>query len=159
MDASTRAILIKSDRLGQWEFPSDADGDIWGMIESLLPSVESVVGRSLDLDRNVQDASFLTDIGLLDDRYYDRKRGVGCIRYVCAFRFSNFGRMFTLHGEQWRHVFDKYRLGEAIELIRSNGFVYVPADQLEAPYDGVNSSNNPIDGSSLTWWIRFFDYI
>jgi len=40
------------------------------------------------------------------------------------------------------------RQEEAIELIRSHGFVYVPADQLDSPYDGINSPNNPNDGDA-----------
>ena len=44
MDSSTREILMNADRSGEWEFPSDADGDNWVKIESLLTSVESIVG-------------------------------------------------------------------------------------------------------------------
>lgn len=157
MRKATHEILLAADRLNEWEFPSDDTDDPWPEIESLAAALKSVVGCALDVDRNVQDASFLTDVGLLDDRRYDRKTGTGVISYIFSFRFSNFGSLFTLHGTEWEQRFEEFRLGDSLDLIRSRGFVYVPADELVAAYDGVNS--NPIDGAPLTWWIRFFDYI
>jgi hypothetical protein len=159
MDKETHDILVTADRLNEWEFPSDSADDLWAEIDALLPMLESLTCRKLDVDRNVQDASFLTDIGLLSDRYYDRKTGTGVIYYIFAFRFSNFGRLFTLHGGEWEERHQEFHLTECTELIKSRGFVYVRAEDLESPYDGINGSDNPIDGSPLTWWIRFFDYI
>lgn len=159
MDKDTHSILVSADRLNEWEFPSDAEGDPWAEIEALLPALESLTGQTLDVDRNVQDASFLTDVGLLSDRHYDRTTGTGCIYYVFAFRFSNFGRLFTLHGGEWEDRCQEFRLYDALDLIKSRGFVYVKAYDLDSPYDGVNGPDNPICGSPLTWWIRFFDYI
>lgn len=159
MDRTTQEILTAADRLDEWESPSNDTIDLWPLIDSLVPEIEALTGCKLDVDRNVQDASFLTDVGRLDDRYYDRTTNSGAIYYVFSFRFSNFGRMFTLHGGEWLQRFDEFKLGECIDLIRSRGFVYVPAVDLESAYDGVNGADNPISGSPLTWWIRFFDYI
>ncbi len=159
MDKETHTILVNADRLGEWEWPSDAVGDPWEEIGLLLPELEFLTGHKLDVDRNVQDASFLTDIGLLNSRYYERETGTGVLYYLFAFRFSNFGRLFTLHGGEWEECCREFHLDEALELIRSRGFVYVKADDLDSPYDGINGAENPICGSPLTWWIRYFDYI
>jgi hypothetical protein len=159
MDKDTHDILVDADRLNEWEFPSDSIDDLWADIEALLPMLESITCRKLDVDRNVQDASFLTDIGLLSDRYYDRKKRAGVIYYMFSFRFSNFGRLFTLHGGESGERYQEFHLSECIDLIKSRGFVYIRADDLDSPYDGINGSDNPISGSPLTWWIRFFDYI
>lgn len=158
MDATTHDILTAADRLGEWEFPSDDNVDLWPVIDSLAAELEKITGYKLDVDRNVQDASFMTDIGLLDDRYYNRAAGTGVIYYIFSFRFSNFARLFTLHGDEWEQRYEELGLARCIAVIRSRGFVYVAADALESPYDGINGTNNPIAGSPLTWWIRFFDY-
>jgi hypothetical protein len=159
MNPSTHDALVSADRLSEWEFPSDVEEDLWSRVESLVSGIEAIVGRKLDVDRNVQDASFLTDVGLLDERYYDRKSGTGAISYVFSFRFSNFGRLFTLHGTEWKQRFDEDKLGDALDFIRSHGFVYVASDELDSPYDGVNGPNSPVSVSPVTWWTRFFDYI
>lgn len=159
MDKTTRQILNSADRLGEWEFPSDDKDHLWPIVDSLVCKIESMTGYELDVDRNVQDASFMTDVGLLDKRYYNRATGTGVIYYIFSFRFSNFGRLFTLHGSEWEERFEELALGRCIDLIREHGFVYVAADALDAHYDGINGVDNPICGSPLTWWIRFFDYI
>lgn len=159
MDHAVHQILTAADRLNEWEFPSVDNVDLWPIIDSLVHELEAVTRHTLDVDRNVQDASFMTDVGLLDDRHYDRKTGTGAICYVFSFRFSNFGRLFTLHGGEWEQRFEEFNLGKCFELIRARGFVYVAADDLDTAYDGINGPNNPIDGTPLTWWIRFFEYI
>ncbi len=153
MDQAVRDILTAADRLGQWEYPADdyQYRDLWADVDAIIPQLETLVGFSLDVDRNVQDASFLTDVGLLEN--------AGAICYKFSFRFSNFSRLFTLHGAEWQQRYDELQLSDCLELLRKNGFTYIPADALDAPYDGVNGPDNPISGSPLTWWIRFFDYI
>ena len=54
---------------------------------------------------------------------------------------------------------EELRLDEALDFVKSRGFVYVPTSELDTQYDGLNEPNNPIDGTPLTWWIRFFDYL
>ena len=149
---------MRADRRNEWECPSDGDNP-WPDIESLVPLLEAATCRTLDIDTNVQDASFLTDIGLLSDQYYDRSTRTGVIYYIFAFRFSNFGRLFTLHGGECDERSGEFRLHDCIDLIVGKGFHYVIADALQAPYDGVNGNENPISGEPLTWWTRFFDYI
>ncbi|MEM6473291.1 MAG: hypothetical protein AAF802_27265 [Planctomycetota bacterium] len=159
MDQSVRDVLTAADRLGEWESPADGyDYDsLWSEIDALVPQVETLVGYSLDVDRNVQDASFLTDVGLLSNRFYDDQSSV--IDYVFSIRFSNFSRLFTIHGKEWQERYDELRLGECIELFTEHKFKYIPSDVLHVPYDGVNGADHPIADSPLTWWIRFFDYL
>ena len=159
MNRTTHQILSAADRLGEWEFPSDDSVDLWPVINSLVPELEAIIGYKLDFDRNVQDASFMTDVGLLDAEYYNRATGTGAMYYVFSFRFSNFGRLFTLHGSEYEQRFQELHLDQCLDVIRSRGFVYVSADELDTAYDGINGANNPISGTPLTWWIRFFDYI
>ena len=125
-------------------------------IDAMLPELESVFGLKLDVDRNVQDASFITDVGYLDDRYFDREKGSGALSYLFCFRFSNFGKLFTLFGSDLDEGSDtSAKVATAKQYIDSQGFVFVDADELEEIYDG---KNEPFDGK-LTWWIRFFDYL
>lgn len=159
MKTRIRQILHDADRLGEWEFPSDAAENPWPKIREIAADLSRVVGTVLDIDNGVQDASFLTDVGLLDAEYYDRTNKTGALVYIFAFRFSNFGRLFTLHGREWKTRYEEFNLGVSVELISRNGFQYVESDQLNVPYDGINGPNNPICGTQLTWWIRFFDYI
>ncbi len=125
-------------------------------IDEMLPELERFFGAKLDVDRHVQDASFLTDVGYLDDRYYDREKGCGALSYRFSFRFSNFGRLFTLFGSDLDAADDRCEKAMAAKaLIERRGFTFVDAEELDELYDGKNV---PFDGK-LTWWIRFFDYL
>jgi hypothetical protein len=157
MKAETKRILLEADEKGHWEFPpNSAQGTSMEEIDAMLPDLERVLGVKLDVDRNVQDASFLTDVGYLDDRSYDREKGCGALCYLFSFRFSNFGRMFTLFGsclDDGGGTFIKAMA--ARRYIEAEGFTFVDADELEEFYDG---KNEPFD-NKLTWWTRFFDYL
>lgn len=157
MKPETKRILLSADEKGHWEFPPrSAVGTTMEEIDAMLPELESVFGLKLDVDRNVQDASFITDVGYLDDRYFDREKGSGALSYLFCFRFSNFGKLFTLFGSDLDEGSDtSAKVATAKQYIDSQGFVFVDADELEEIYDG---KNEPFDGK-LTWWIRFFDYL
>ncbi|MCH7227165.1 hypothetical protein [Haloferula sp. A504] len=157
MNPETKRILLEADEQGHWEFPpSSAPGTAIKEIDAMLPELERILGIKLDVDRNVQDASFLTDVGYLDDRYYDRQKGVGALSYLFSFRFSNFGRMFTLFGSDLDDGGGtKTNVMAAKRYIEDRGFTFVDADELEELYDG---KNEPFD-NKLTWWVRFFDYL
>lgn len=149
-------FLLSVDEKDNWEFPKNGRWDLpFEEVQSIKPEIESLVGKTLDIDKNVQDASFLTDLGLLDDRHYDREKGVGSLSYLFAIRFSNFGRMFTIWGSEWPTNKDQYNLDSVLRLLESKGFKYIPADELGELYDGVNKPFEPM----LTWWIRYFDYL
>jgi len=154
MDASLRAALIALDEPGRLEFPANrASSFSWSFVDSALLDLSRITGRQLDVDRNVQDASFLTDIGLLDERGWNRITGTGTIAYEFAFRLSNFGHLFSVHGtrlSQWKDVCD---LG--VQLLSARGGRYVPCDALQQAYDGPNADVLVNE----TWWTRFFEYV
>jgi hypothetical protein len=81
-----------------------------------------------------------------------RANGVIAFIFAIAIRFSNFGRLFTIHG----NTLASYPVDAIRALVTRHGWTYVPADELDETYDGRNGALR--DGRS-TWWIRFFDYI
>ena len=156
MNKEIHDYLISVDEIGNWEFPKGGRWDIpFNEVMSIKPDLEIISGVTLDIDKNVQDASFLTDIGLLDDRYYDREKGSGALSYLFSIRFSNFGRMFTLIGSEWPENEKKYNLSKVIEYLQERDYKYIPEAELDEPYDGINEPFEP----NLTWWIRYFDYL
>ena len=154
VETSLHESLVALDEPGRLEFPADpASSFSWQTIDTIFVELCNFAGRELDVDRSVQDASFLTDIGLLDERAWDRRTRSGAVSYEFAFRFSNFGFLFSVHGvrlPEWRRVCDG-----GVQLISARGGRYIPADDLQAPYDGPNASVL----SGQTWWIRYFDYV
>lgn len=156
MNKEIHDFLISVDEIGNWEFPNGGRWDLpFSEIRALKNDLEKISGKTLDLDKNVQDASFLTDLGLLDDRYYDREKGAGSLSYIFSIRFSNFGRMFTVHGSEWPMSKEQYCLTEVIEYLQSKKYKYIPASDLDEPYDGINKPYV----SGLSWWVRYFDYL
>jgi hypothetical protein len=154
MESAIRQVLVDNDFVGEWyESPCDIE---FREVEAIKPQIEAIVGRELDIDPNVQDATYVTDIGMLDDRYYDRKTGTGAGVFLFAFRFSCFGRMFTAHGTKRRELSKEWNLDRVVSLLKDRDFVYVPEEALQVPYDGPNKWSV---GGPKTWWIRFFDYV
>ena len=156
MDPAIRQLLMKNDFVGEWyDEPANPSLKLHEL-EAIKPQIEVVVGRELDIDPNVEDATYLTDIGLLDDRYYNRKARTGAWVFLFAFRFSCFGWMFTVHGTEWRERSKEWNLDEVIRFLKDWGFAYIPEDELRVPYDGPNKWSV---GGPATWWTRFFDYV
>ncbi|MFT7640988.1 MAG: hypothetical protein ACI9G1_002732 [Pirellulaceae bacterium] len=157
MDSKTRQLLLDADCVGQWEEPLGGPLTSLKEVEELLPRIEAIVGYSLEIDENVQDASFLTEIGLLSSP--ETGPDSQTMFFVFILRFSNFGRLVSFGGCQWEERFDELRLGEVVELLETSGFNYIPPGQLDEPYDGINGARNPVDDEPLSWWTRFFDYL
>ena len=156
MKEEIHRYLLSVDEKGFWEFPQSGRWDVpFEEVVSIKPDLEKITGVFLDIDKNVQDASFLTDLGLLDDRYYDREKGCGAISYLFSIRFSNFGRMFTVFGSDWPENKSKYSLEEAIKYLEERKYKYIPENELHEPYDGINKPFEP----DLSWWVRYFDYL
>ncbi len=150
MDPVLRALLLDSDVEGAWEHPPEAN---WqraiAEVEQLKPQLEEALGFALLLDQGVQDASFFADLGLLAAQ--PAPNGVIVLAYEICFRFSWFGRLYTVHGNDWNTLLTD----EAQLALTRAGFVYVSEDTLQEPYDGVNI---PFE-TGLTWWTRYFDYL
>jgi len=156
MNSELHKYLVEVDELGNWEFPKDGCWDTpFKEIKAVKENIENIIGSSLDLDSNVQDASFLTDLGILDERYQEWEKGIITYTYLFSFRFSNFGSMFTVYGSEWPQCGTKYHLSEAIEFLESKNYKYIPKLELSELYDGVNK---PYE-QGLTWWTRYFDYL
>ena len=76
MNSELHKYLVEVDELGNWEFPKDGRWDTpFKEIKAVKENIENIIGSSLDLDSNVQDASFLTDLGILDERYKEWEKG------------------------------------------------------------------------------------
>ncbi len=149
-------ILISADEKARWEYPKKFR---WNkrmkLIQEFKKEFESVFKFQLDIDKNVQDASFTTDLGLIDETYYDRKTGTGALSYKFAFRFSNFGNLYTvlnmpdLNSEYYKEILI------CREILKDSEFIFIDSSELDEEYDGVNE---PYE-KGLTWWIRYFDYL
>lgn len=156
MRPDTHKILISADEKDRWEYPKNFR---WNkrmkQIQELKKEFESVFKFQLDIDKNVQDASFTTDLGLLDDKYYDRKTGTGALRYLFSFRFSNFGNLFTIlnmpdaDGDYYKEILS------CKEILITSGYIFIDCSELDEHYDGLNE---PYE-NGLTWWTRYFDYL
>jgi hypothetical protein len=125
------------------------------LIKEFKKDFEFIFKLQLDIDNNVQDASFTTDLGLLDEDYYDRKTGTGALRYIFSFRFSNFGNLFTIlnmpdiNGTYYNEILT------CKKILIDSGFICIDTSELDDIYDGVNE---PYE-NGLTWWTRYFDYL
>lgn len=150
MNEALHTLLISSDVKGSWEHPPNAN---WkrsiAEIEDLKPQLEEALGIELRLDRDVQDASFFADLGLLVEQH--QPNGAIYLSYELCFRFSWFSKLYTIHGNSW----ESRVTNEARGLLERAGFTYVPEEALAEPYDGVNTPCEP----GLTWWTRYFDYL
>lgn len=149
-------ILISADKKDNWEYPKKFRWDKrMKMVQEFKNDFESVFKIELDIDKNVQDASFTTDLGLFDERFYDRKTRTGSLRYIFSFRFSNFGNLFTILNMPDKK--DKYytEILTCRKILEESEFVFIDSSELDEIYDGVNE---PYE-NGLTWWTRFFDYL
>lgn len=149
-------ILILVDEKDNWEYPKKFRWDKrMKLIQEFKKDFESVFKFELDIDKNVQDASFTTDLGLLDDKFYDRKTGTGSLRYIFSFRFSNFGNLFTILNmpdtceEYYKEILT------CKKMLNDLGFIFIDLSELDVIYDGLNE---PYE-NGLTWWTRYFDYL
>ena len=150
MNAELHQLLIKNDIRGEWEYPPDAN---WSRelsrVRDVIPALESVLRSSLQLDDAIQDAPFFADIGVLEEQ--PTASGAIHQHYRICFRFSWFGGMFTIWGDNTAD----YNTNEAVRVLSDRGYTFIPASELDEPYDGVNEPYR----KGLTWWVRYFDWL
>lgn len=114
-----------------------------------MQRLEPIVGVSLTIDENVQDASFFTDLACYREAYH---RGIGKILTpIITIRFSYFGNLFTATKVD---DFNEDAFNSAVVLVSKADFVYLPETQLHQAYTGANPH-----WANTTWWTRFFDYL
>jgi len=146
VNETIRDLLIAVDTTG--EPPSYGWTAEFDRVRAVQSALERIAGRRFDLDENVQDATFFTELAI-----HVPGREAGWIDTVFAIRFSAFGRLFT----NWSH--GPERLPEAVEaeLIRTveaAGFRFVPPAAANELYTGRYPGWH-----GMTWWSRFFDYL
>jgi len=118
-------------------------------LRSLHPELAAILGEPLELDEQVQDASFFAELAFCIPGSQPR-----ALDTVLAVRFSAFGRLFTIWSHCPTQPIEAEQLAQIINTVESRGFRYVDTASLDEPYHG----RNPLFGGS-TWWYRFFDYL
>ena len=158
-----REILLRFDEIGAWERPKAMDYNaLRESVARVQKGLNNRFGLQFTLDDQIQDASFGFDLKLPSEAYSQpspvfMKGKFGVVADInCAVRFSNFGRLATI-------CFEEQCRGDVPKGIKEDqstaGFIYIPADELDIPYDGAFKDFIGEDDNYWTWWVRYFDYI
>lgn len=150
MKEETLTKLHSADNQTEWESPFGFNWDeAISRVRRLKPEIEQLVGRPFEIDENVQDASFFTDLSL-----HTPSAKPNFIDTVLAVRFSAFGNLFTVWSACSSEQLPPSVVEQVIKTTENHGFIYVNADELNEPYTGQHEGFK-----TMSWWIRFFDYI
>ena len=157
-DRGMQKIYIEADDATGFEVPeNDWENFPWHElseeIEVIRIKIENDLGITLEKDGNVQDASFIEELRILNQSSYC-SNGVICITPDIALRFSNYGKLFTLYS--LTDSLEKYPVQEIKSIVSEKGWSFIDAKELDRPYDGKNIE---LQKAGITWWIRFFDYL
>ena len=145
MDTRTREILMKNDSATDLEYPPGFNWEAsMAAIRALRLHAEKVLGQALELDDQVQDASFFAELFV-----------VTAMAFKIALRFSTFGRMATVRTNSAASDLGECAVTRLVSLFGAHGFCYVDPQSLSEPYDGELKGL----GGEATWWHRFFDYM
>lgn len=157
MDARTLQLLLDADDRHNVEAPDTFDYQHeLARVRALQPIVEQAVGQQFELDTNVQDASFFTELVIREqDAQYHPMLGQAFYT-IFAVRFSAFGNLFTVWGNSPTNQVNKELISKVISIAQEHGFVYIDAVSLDEPYSG-ESTTFMEDVRVPTWWGRFFD--
>lgn len=115
--------------------------------------IENIISNELTIDECVQDASFFTELSTLKKSQNDGESFV--YLYELSIRFSLFGNMVTIFSNTENNALNKYPIKEIVDMLQSDGYIYINSELLDEPYDGINKYISKKD----TWWTRYFDYI
>lgn len=153
MDTEKLKLLELADHETACEFPPDFNYHAsMKRVEDLKPKLNAIVGKPLELDLNVQNASFFADLFIIEPPIY----GGSMYHYVLGIRFSSFGNFFTVWSNSVSEKIGEAKITEVIAETEAAGFVYVDAATLEQEYTGKNQY---LAGDVGNWWCRYFDYI
>ena len=117
-------------------------------VRSLKPQLENILGQPLELDEQVQDASFFTQLAV-----FVSKENPSRIETAIAIMFSASGNLFTV----WSSVPEMIpatTVQSVIAKVQEHGFHYIDDGTLKEPYSG----SNPIFQGE-NWCYRFFSYL
>lgn len=118
-------------------------------IQALKPKLEAVIGRDVELDDRVQDASFFADLAI-----YRLNAKTNSQEAVIVVRFSAFGRLFTIYEDCATETrLPAEIIEQVIEIIERDSYHYIDHETLNQSYSGTHPYF--VGG---TWWYRFFDY-
>ena len=154
MNDQLLATLLPADHATGCEAPPDFEWELaMQAVRALRPIAETITGRSFEIDEQVQDASFFTDLAIYEDESSDQG---GSIRHtILALRFSAFGNLFTTWSVCPDHAkLDAKMVQQLILVAEDAGLVYVCASDLDGEYTGPN-----LHFENTSWWTRFFDYL
>ncbi len=156
MRQELRDLLLSFDEKDNWEFPADFEWEkLSQLLKEFIKYCESILDLKVKLDDEIQDASFFARIEFPVDKNYNREKDSKSTLNHIYFKFSNFGKLFTLgHNPDAENQYYKEIL-KCKEYLKEKGFIYIENIELDAPYDGVNE---PYE-EGLTWRIRYFDYL
>lgn len=157
MNPELRNMLLAADHATGCECPGEFPENVSADMEAIWQLLAERYGPEFERDGCVQDASFHDEIRVLTPAECERRKRTGCYAHVREFaiRFSNFGRLFTICSD-FDPAPERFDAMSIIKLVEQFGWHYVPADELNAPYDGINPT---LRNAGITWWIRFFDYL
>jgi hypothetical protein len=152
MDARIHDLLVKFDSTTEIEYSADFDwADAMQRVRSLQPRLEAILGERLRLDDQIQDATYCADLFVLDE-----EMNVEGMRFLISriyISFSNFGDLATI-AIGAKHL-DRYPLSALSTALEEHGFVPIPAEALDEPYDGKLDRRY---GWPATWRDRYFNY-
>ena len=150
MNPETLQLLLSADDTDPDAFYNPAGFD-WkkemDRVRSLKPELEGILGRSLELDDQVQDASYFAQLAAIVP-----EQSPGPIETAISVIFSAFGNLFTV----WSNIpglVPASTVQSVIVAVQRHDFRYVDGESLSETYSGENpffQRNN--------WCYRFFDY-
>lgn len=157
MDKDLKNLLLHFDDANEWYASKHFDYyKEMERVKNIKKLIENKTGYKFEIDEYVQDASFFTELFILEKSQKEAKEnGEGyALSYELAIRFSSFGNLVTIimnpnDGET------KYNTVSLINILKDNGYTYIVAENLNEPYDGKNK----VLVGEYTWWGRFFDYL
>jgi|GEM_PF-1976134 len=149
LSQDTRSALSSCDEDGVYEFPKDFDEEVLEKRARLVLLSIADLGIRVKFEDWVhnQDASF--GLAILLEEFQKRD---GQLLHIPCLRFSNFGNLVSL---TWKEIVPRSVFRDILKVVTDNDFIYVSAEELDCPYDGVMKG----DENLPTWWIRYFDWI
>jgi len=152
VNAEKLKLLELADHVTACEFPLGFNyRTSTKQVEDIKPKLDAIAGEPFELDLNVQDASFFTELHILEPANY----GVNMYYYVLGIRFSSFGNFFTVWSNSISEKIDISKIAEIISETEAAGFVFIDAETLEQKYTGKNRHLANLDN----WRLRYFDYL